>query len=92
MKLSKKNIGDLVWVKWRDHSSSSAWKAKDELTTSGPVTIGTFGIYYGKTKHEEIIFASRDLYQDSVNETMWILKPDIVYVKVILRSKEVAKL
>ena len=92
MKLTKKNIGDLVWIKWRDHSSTSGWREKSGLEKDSPVTIVTIGIYNGKTKHEEITYSSLDLNQSTVGMVFWILKPDIIEVRVILKKKEVAKL
>ena len=92
MKLTRKNIGDLVWIKWRDHSSSSKWRSKHGLADDSVFMPATFGIYHGNSKYESIVHATYDLDGDTVSETVWILRTDIVEVKVILKAKQVTKL
>lgn len=92
MKLTKKNIGDLVWIKWRDHSSSAKWRSRSGLTDDEVFAPATFGIYHGNSKYESVVHATYDTDGDTVSETVWILRTDIVAVKIILRSKEIAKL
>ena len=92
MKLTKKNIGDLVWIKWRDHSSCSKWRQKSNILKDETLHEATIGIYHGNSEYENVVYSTYELGSETVGQIFWILRTDIVYVKVILRSKEVAKL
>lgn len=92
MKLTKKNIGDLVWVRWQDHSSSSESRPRLGLLDDDPVILETFGLYRGDTKTESVLYATYDADGDRSSESVWIIRKDIKDVKLILKKIEVAKL
>ena len=92
MKLTKKNIGDLVLIKWRDHSSCAKWRKKSNILKDETLYEATIGIYHGNSEYENVVYSTYELGSETVGQVFWILRTDIVYVKVILKKKEVAKL